>query len=97
MNVNPTAPVSPGGFDGTKPVSSPKSTDFVKVVSQQLAEVNQTQHTADQAIADLATGETDNVHDVVLSMAKADLTFRLVLEIRNRLVEAYQEIMRMQV
>ncbi len=45
----------------------------------------------------LATGKSDDIQNVVVSMAKADLTFRLVLEIRNRLIESYQEIMRMQV
>ena len=42
-------------------------------------------------------GETDNLHSVMLQMAQADLAFRLVLEVRNRLTEAYQEVMKMQV
>lgn len=70
---------------------------FTQVFSKLLDGVNQPHVEADQAFQQLVTGESDSVHGVVLSMAKADLSFRLMLEIRNRLVESYQEIMRMQV
>jgi flagellar hook-basal body complex protein FliE len=55
------------------------------------------QLSANQAVRDLALGQTDSLHNVMLEVAKADLAFRLVLEIRNRLTEAYQQIMQMQV
>jgi flagellar hook-basal body complex protein FliE len=51
---------------------------------------------ADSAVRDLAVGRTDSFHEVMLQVAQADLSFRLVLEIRNRLTEAYQEIAKMQ-
>ena len=60
-------------------------------------EAHAKQATADHAILDLATGKTENIHEVMLAVTKADLTFRTVLQIRNRLTEAYQEIMRMAV
>ena len=86
------------GLEATKPGGSTAATGgFAQFLQGQLGEINQHQVQADQAIQQLATGESNNVHDVVLSMAQADLSFRLVLEIRNRLVESYQEIMRMQV
>jgi flagellar hook-basal body complex protein FliE len=46
-------------------------------------------------VRDMALGQTDNLHGIMLQMAQADLTFHLILEIRNRLTEAYQEIMKM--
>ena len=52
---------------------------------------------ADAALRQLVMGETDSVHNVVMSAVQADMSFRFVLELRNRLTEAYQEIMRMQV
>jgi len=70
---------------------------FSQLASRLIQDVNAEQLGADKAIKELATGETNNVHDVVLSMAKADLEFRFLLEIRNRLIESYQELMRMQV
>lgn len=62
-----------------------------------LESANNQQIEADQAVQQLANGEAPSMHNVVLSAAKADLSFRLVLEMRNKLIESYQEIMRMQV
>jgi flagellar hook-basal body complex protein FliE len=67
------------------------------MVEDLLAKVNAEQVQAGQAVRELALGQTDNLHGVLLTVAKADLSFRLCLEIRNRLTDALQEIMRMQV
>lgn len=52
---------------------------------------------ADSAVADLATGGDRDLHDVVLSVEMESLAFDLAVQIRNRLVEAYSEVFRMQV
>ncbi|MCS7270176.1 MAG: flagellar hook-basal body complex protein FliE, partial [Gemmataceae bacterium] len=52
---------------------------------------------AETAVRELATGQTQNLHTVALAVAKADISFRLLLELRNRLSDAYQEVTRMQV
>jgi flagellar hook-basal body complex protein FliE len=52
---------------------------------------------ADAAIRDLATGQAQDLHTVSLAVAQADLSFRLVLELRNRLTDVFQEVTRMQV
>jgi flagellar hook-basal body complex protein FliE len=70
---------------------------FGQAVTDLLQGANSQQLQADAAINDLAAGNSDGVHQVVLAVAKADLAFRMVLEIRNRLIESYQEVMRMQV
>ncbi|MCA9263716.1 MAG: flagellar hook-basal body complex protein FliE [Planctomycetales bacterium] len=77
--------------------SGDKSNSFSEIITQQLRKIDFQQQEADAAIGNLVMGKSDNVQDVVLSVAQADLAFRLALEIRNRLVESYQEIMRMQV
>lgn len=82
LPAGPAAP-GPGGFGD--------------MVSQYLTEANVQQQNVGRQIEALATGQTDNIHDVVLSVAKADLAFRMVMEIRNRLISSYQEVMRMQV
>lgn len=81
----------------TLPSADGKGSGFAEVFANLLSDVNQSQASADTSLQQLVKGETDNVHDVVLSMAKADLAFRFVLEVRNRLVDSYQEIVRMQV
>jgi len=70
---------------------------FPRLLQQVLDNAAQSHGGAEAAVRDLALGRTDNLHNVMLQMAQADLSFRLVLEIRNRLTEAYQEIMKMQV
>ena len=79
------------------PASAGQEGPFARIIDQALAQATGPQAQADQAVRDLAMGQTDNLHGVLLSVAQADMTFRLILEIRNRLTEAYQEIMRMQV
>ena len=70
---------------------------FGELVEQVLAGQARSDVAANKAIESLATGQADNLHSVSLAVAQADLSFRLVLELRNRITEAYQEVMRMQV
>ena len=70
---------------------------FGALVDQLLAGQAQASKSADQAVQALATGQADNLHAVSLAVAQADLSFRLILELRNRVTEAYQDVMRMQV
>lgn len=70
---------------------------FAGVLNGLLAENRQANDTADAAVADLAAGNAQDLHTVTLALAQADLSFRLVLELRNRLTEAFQEVTRMQV
>lgn len=70
---------------------------FADMVQNLIKDTNQQQANVDQSLHQLVNGEADSIHDVVLAASRADLAFRLVLEIRNKLVSSYQEIMRMQV
>jgi flagellar hook-basal body complex protein FliE len=70
---------------------------FANVLKSYLGEANALSTTANQAVLDLATGKTDDVHSVLLASAKADIAFRMMLQVRNRLTDAYQEITRMPV
>ena len=70
---------------------------FTSIIKRMLGEANAQQTQADNAVEKLANGEADSLHRVMLSVAKADLSFRLLLEVRNRVAEAFQEIMRMQI
>src|ERR1700722_4681516 len=70
---------------------------FSHVLENMLGQAAGQQQTADQAVLDLAMGKTDSLHNVVLEVAKADIAFRLMLEIRNRLSDAYSEVMKMTV
>lgn len=89
-------PGAPGSSQRAQPSTADKL-PFTDVMSRFLGEINGQQVQAEQHVTQLATGETDSINDVVLSVAKADMSFRFLMEIRNRLISSYQEIQRMQV
>jgi flagellar hook-basal body complex protein FliE len=69
-------------------------TDLLKGI---VNETDKQQQIADTGVTQLVTGEAESIHEVVLTTARADLAFRLMMEIRNRLIASYQEVMRMQI
>ena len=83
------------------PVRDSRSTSgelpFADMIRSLVSQTDQQQVTAQDGVRQLVTGETDSIHDVVLTTSRADLAFRLMMEIRNRLIASYQEVMRMQV
>ena len=78
------------------PVDS-SSTSFTALLGKALEPVRATAAEAQVQSVGLLTGQTDQIHSVVLAAEKADLALRLTLQIRNKVLDAYQEIMRMQV
>ena len=70
---------------------------FADTLAQSLDKVNKLQKEADVAIQDFATGDTRNIHETMIAVSKADVAFRLTMQVRNKMVEAYQEVMRLQV
>src|SRR6185295_4722336 len=70
---------------------------FAGVLKNSIEEVNKLQQKAEAAITALATGEKASLHDTMIAMEQADLSFRRMMQVRNKIVDAYQEIMRMQV
>jgi flagellar hook-basal body complex protein FliE len=71
--------------------------DFGAHLSKALGEVNELQQQADQAIQQLVGEGKGDLQDTMVALEKADVSFRLMMQIRNKVLEAYQEIMRMQV
>jgi flagellar hook-basal body complex protein FliE len=70
---------------------------FADTLAQSLDKVNSMQKEADVAIQDFVAGDTRNIHETMIAVGKADLAFRLTMQVRNKIVEAYQEVMRTQV
>ena len=83
------------------PVQNSKSTSgeisFADMVKGLIKDTDQQQIQAQDGVRQLVTGEAESIHDVVLTTSRADLAFRLMMEIRNRLIASYQAVMRMQV
>ncbi len=88
------------GVDPTQRPATPeqvKGKDFKSILLDSLDEVNRLQTEADQGVQKLITGETDNVAEVLAAADKAGIAFDLLMEIRNKLTDAYREIQQMRV
>jgi flagellar hook-basal body complex protein FliE len=70
---------------------------FTSLFSQALANVNESQKTAEVMSEKLITGDVQDIHQVMIAKQKANLSLQLTVEVRNKVIESYQEIMRMQV
>jgi len=73
------------------------TTDFGSWLAQSLDGVNRQLAQADRGLQSLATGEAQNLHQVMIAMEEARIGMQLIVQVRNRLLDAYQEILRMQV
>lgn len=90
------APALAGAAPTVAPaVSGPGS--FGQWFTAQVGKVEGQLEQADQNLAALATGEAQNLHQVMISLEEARLSFQMLLQVRNRALEAYQDVMRMQV
>ena len=70
---------------------------FGTVLQGMMKDINTLQLDADKAIAKVQLNDTGSIHEAMIALQKADLSFRTMMQIRNKIVDAYQEIMRMQV
>ena len=99
MNIlpvnNPTPPVNTGSTNGAAIAQTEQNfSDFIKSTINQ---VNESQAQGDLSIQKLHNGEAQNLHDVMISVEQADISLRMLVQIRNKAIQAYEEIMRMQI
>lgn len=77
--------------------ASPGGADFSNALKDAVNRVDESQKAAEGQIEAFVAGEQENVHEVMIAMNEAKLSFQLMTQVRNRLLETYQELMRMQV
>ena len=83
-------------YGGIAPQSPPEKS-FGEYLTQAIKEVDNLQTDRANLVEDMVSGRVTEVHDVMIAAEEAQLAFELLLEVRNKLLESYQEIMRMQV
>ena len=91
----PTSAPGAGAGKAEGPGQGGKS--FADVLLDSIQEANRLQSSADMAIQDLAAGKGDDVAGVMTAVEKADLAFRTLMQVRNKLVDAYEELMRLRI
>lgn len=99
MNIlpvnNPTPQIPNDPSDG-RSVSQTEQ-KFSDFITSTINQVNESQAEGDLAIQKLNSGEAQNLHDVMISVEQADISLRMLVQIRNKAIQAYEEIMRMQI
>ncbi len=70
---------------------------FKNVLANAINETNALEKNADVKIQELATGKTTNIPEVMMQVEKADIALRLMTQVRNKIIDAYQDVMKMQV
>ena len=85
-------------FPETNKVSSSSTVDGAgKFFSELVSKVNDIQVQSDKSIQGLASGENKNLHEVMIAVEKASISFQFMSQVRNKAIEAYQQVMQMQV
>lgn len=77
--------------------SKDASTTFMGILEKSLQNVNTMQNQADHAVKELVAGRSKNIHETLLAVERADSSLKLMMQVRNKILDAYREIMRMQV
>ena len=94
LDERPNVGPIPDGVPGVAPADG---TSFRDTVKSMLADVNDKINVSDQAQRDLASGKTNDLQKVVTSVEEANLALNFTMSMRSKLLEAYQEIARMQI
>jgi len=96
LGINPTNSLSLiSGSGKTEKAAAPG--DFVSLFDDMLQQVEEAQHRADDLTLRFMAGDVDEIHQVAFAMEQAKLSLQLAVQVRNKIVDAYQEVMRMQV
>lgn len=89
--------LSPGILPQTIGVTNPAPAGFDKLVTGLVHEVAAKQAASSEAVNGLLSGKNVSLHQTVIAMEEASISFQLMVEVRNKLLESYQELMRMQI
>jgi flagellar hook-basal body complex protein FliE len=94
--INSTLPDSLGKSTKVGPASSTAGTSFADELKSTLGQVNNLEHQADEAMAKGATEGADGIHETMIKLEEADISTRLMLKVRSKALDAYNQVMSMQ-
>lgn len=95
MNVKDVLSNPFRGAEEVKPIPHDPLSDFKRMFSQSIDELNRELAQADQSTQEMVLGKKD-VHQAMIALEQANLSLRLLIQIRNKIISAYEEIMRIQ-
>jgi flagellar hook-basal body complex protein FliE len=86
-----------GADTAVKTKSTPDPESFGNMLARSLNDVNRLKQEADVAVENLAAGKQKDIHATMIALEKADVAFQLLMQVRNKIISAYETVMRMQV
>ncbi|GFR36147.1 flagellar hook-basal body complex protein FliE [Thermobrachium celere] len=95
-NINNINFLTTNNISNTQLIEKQNNIDFSKIVKEKIDQLNEKQIEAENKTIELIKGEAKDIHEVMLSVEEARLSLELAIQIRNKLVEAFQELNRMQ-
>ncbi|MCH7497765.1 MAG: flagellar hook-basal body complex protein FliE [Candidatus Marinimicrobia bacterium] len=95
VRIDPTG--ATGASGSQQPGRKPGDVRFSDQLKELLSSVNAKQAEASEKVSDVVTGESEDLHSAMIALEEASISFQLMLEIRNKMLEAYQEINRMNI
>jgi flagellar hook-basal body complex protein FliE len=96
LKVNSIQPFSLPQSEKGASTNAPPGSDFKRILSNSIKEVNELQTQANESVQKMVLGKTD-IHTAMIDMEKAGISFRLMMAVRNKMISAYEEVMRMQI
>jgi flagellar hook-basal body complex protein FliE len=84
--TNPTSPTGPGSETGS----------FGNTLKSAISQVDQLNQTSQSQVTELLHGDRQDIHNVMIAVQKADIAFELMMQVRNKIVSAYQEVSKLQ-
>jgi len=97
LTQGPILPIQPISVDAAQNAAEVSPSSFKDLLKKAVGDLNASQIGANDAIQNLATGGEDNLHDVIIAMEKANMTLQYAIQIRNKVLEAYQSVIQMQI
>jgi flagellar hook-basal body complex protein FliE len=96
MTIGAISALASQEADGATATADAPGTGFAQLIERELADLNASTSSAETAMRDLAAGRPVELHEVMISLEKARISVQTFVQVRNKLVESYQDLMRMQ-
>ena len=94
-NVSAVSPIVAPQIDSIVRPTATQGSEFQDVLSSAINQVESSRNDASQSVQRFLSGDGDDLHSTILSVQRADLEFEMTMQLRNKVVSAYQEIMKM--
>ena len=96
LHISGISPLSQIQGDVAAPAAGARGTSFKDVLSSAIGEVENSRSTASKSVEQFLSGDGEDLHSTILATQRAELEFQMFMQVRNKVVSAYQEIMKMQ-